>query len=127
LADLGRTDKEHVMYPLNINQLPIEVKKIGEQNVEHVRSLATGYIRFLQRGLEGLGASGEGTFGIKILGYAEANVESALDLTAALMAAKNVSEIWTLQNEFIQSQMRTVTEQAKDLAGSAMKAIPSMH
>ncbi len=59
----------------------------------------------------------------KVLGYAERNVASAFEFAQRLVRVRDIHDLTRLQMEFIQAQMQALTEQAKDLSETAIKAM----
>jgi hypothetical protein len=59
----------------------------------------------------------------QILGYAERNVADAFEFAQMLVQVRDVQGLAKLQMEFMQAQMQAMTEQAKDLSETAIKAV----
>ena len=55
------------------------------------------------------------TIGAKAISYAEKNVQASLDYAQSLLQAKDLTEVMRLHSEFIQSQMRSLAEQASEM------------
>lgn len=55
-------------------------------------------------------------------GYMQRNVTATFDLGDKLLQAKNMQDAVKIQSEFFQDQMRSLTEHAKGMSDSAMKA-----
>ena len=51
----------------------------------------------------------------KAMAYAEKNVQSSLDYAQSLLHAKDLTEVMRLHGEYVQSQMRSLTEQAGEM------------
>ena len=47
--------------------------------------------------------------------YAEKNVQSSLDYAESLLHAKDLAEVMRLHSEYVQTQMRTLAEQASEM------------
>ncbi|WP_426406982.1 phasin [Bradyrhizobium ganzhouense] len=54
--------------------------------------------------------------------FMQRNVSATFDLSDKLIHAKDVQDALKLQSEFFQDQMRALTDQAKTMGESAMKA-----
>jgi hypothetical protein len=54
--------------------------------------------------------------------FMQRNVSATFDLGDKLSQAKDMQEALKIQSEFVQEQMRTMTDQAKSMGESAMKA-----
>ena len=103
-------------------EIPTDMRKMTEQSMEQVRTAIHGYLQFFQRAVPG-DVMGGSELSNKILGYAERNVGSAFEFTQRLVQVKDVQDLTKLQMEFIQAQMQALTEQAKDLSETAIKAL----
>jgi len=55
------------------------------------------------------------------MSFAEQNVANSFEFAQKLMRAKDIQEVMALQQEFLQSQMKVMSEQAKDLGSAATK------
>jgi len=51
----------------------------------------------------------------KAISFAEKNVAASLDYAQKLLQAKDLSEIMRLHSDYVQGQMRTLTEQASEM------------
>jgi phasin len=59
-------------------------------------------------------------------GYLQRNVTATFDLGDRLVQAKDMQEAARIQSEFVQEQMRSLTDHAKSMGESAMKAATSV-
>jgi len=66
---------------------------------------------------------GVSEFNTKALAAARANAEANFDFVKATLAAKSVSDLIALQNDFAKKQTEAVTGQVKDLAAVAQKTV----
>jgi hypothetical protein len=57
-----------------------------------------------------------------MVAYAEKNVQSSLDYAQSLVHAKDLPEMMRLHAEFVQSQMRTLAEQAAEMGQAVGRA-----
>ena len=55
------------------------------------------------------------------MGFAEQNITNSFEFAQRLVRAKDVQEVMALQQEYLQSQMKAMSEQAKDLGTHATK------
>ena len=60
--------------------------------------------------------------GNKAMHFAERNVLSAFEFAQKLLQTKDIQELVRIQTEFVQSQMRVLAEQVKDLGDTVSKA-----
>ena len=58
----------------------------------------------------------------KAMSYAEKNVQASLDHAQSLLKAKDLTEIMRLHSEHVQSQMRSLAEQASEMGQIVSKA-----
>src|SRR4051794_1435072 len=59
--------------------------------------------------------AGAKDFNAKAIAYAERNVQASLDYAQSLLNAKDVGEVLRLHAAYVQSQMRTLAEQASEM------------
>ena len=106
-----------------IYQIPNEVRDFAEKSVEQARKAFEGFAGAAQKALD---TSGDMPFGlpsakdvsVKALSFAEANVNAAFDLAQKLVHAKDPQEVFKLQSEFVQAQLKTIQEQTKELGAA---------
>ena len=58
----------------------------------------------------------------KVIDYAQQNVATAFGFAQKLTQAKDLQDLVRIQTEFLQTQMKSLTEQAKELRETATKA-----
>lgn len=58
----------------------------------------------------------------KLKSYAEQNIAAAFELAQKLTRANNLQDLVQIQTEFMQTQLKSLSEQAKDLGETATKA-----
>jgi hypothetical protein len=103
-------------------EIPTDMRKMTEQNLEQVRTAIHNYLQFLRRAVPG-DVMGGSELTNKILGNAERNVASAFEFAQRLVQVRDFQALVGLQTELIQAQMQAMTEQAKDLSETATKAL----
>ena len=59
----------------------------------------------------------------KIKNNLEKNIATAFEYARKLISAKDIQDVVRTQTEFMQTQLQTLNEQAKDLGETATKAI----
>jgi phasin family protein len=99
-----------------------DMRKMTEQTLEQVRAAIHSYLQFFPRAGPG-GVMGGSELINKVLGYAERNVASAFEFAQRLVQLRDIQELTKLQTDFIQAQMQSMTEQAKELSEAATKAV----
>src|SRR5258708_28843490 len=86
-----------------------------------LRRASAEYFDLLEKGL------GSSTLPVadqakQFCGYMQRNVTATFDLGDKLVQAKDMQDAVRIQSEFFQDQMRSLTDHAKNMGESAMKA-----
>ena len=55
------------------------------------------------------------------MGFAEQNIANSFEFAQKLVRAKDIQEVMALQQEYLQSQMKAMSAQAKDLGSAATR------
>ena len=66
--------------------------------------------------------AGAREIGGKAVSYAEKNVQASLDYAQSLLKAKDLPEVMKLHSEYVQSQMRSLAEQASEMGQIVSRA-----
>jgi phasin len=66
--------------------------------------------------------AGAKEIGSKAVSYAEKNVQASLDYAQSLLKAKDLPEVMKLHSEYVQSQMRSLAEQASEMGQIVSRA-----
>ena len=53
------------------------------------------------------------------MSFAEQNIANSFEFAQKLVRAKDIQEVMALQQEYLQTQMKAMSEQAKDLGSAA--------
>lgn len=94
------------------------------QGVEQARSAMENYLKFFQQNMSASPwASTE--LNNKLTDYARKNVDMAFGFAQQLTQAKNFQDLVRIQTEFFHTQLKSLTEQAKDLGDTTTKAAAS--
>ena len=56
------------------------------------------------------------------MSFAEQNIANSFEFAQKLVRAKDIQEVMALQQEYLKSQMKAMSAQAKDLGAAATKA-----
>ena len=102
-------------------EIPKNMRSMAEASVEQARKAFERFISGAQAANESLSertaTMGAGAKDVSAMAfsYAEKNVQASLDYAQSLLQAKDLSEVMRLHREYIQSQMRALTEQAGEL------------
>jgi hypothetical protein len=103
-------------------EIPADMRKMTEQSVEQVKTAISAYLDFCKRSVPE-NVLGGSALSNKILGYAEVNLAKAFEFVGRLAQVRDPQELGKLQMEFVQGQMQSMTEQAKELGEAATKAM----
>ena len=104
------------------NKKPAEnLSAMAGQTMEQARGAMENYLNFFQKSMSAspwVGAE----LNKKVADYAQQNVATAFGFAQQLTQAKDLQDIVRIQTEFLQTQMKSLTAQAKDLSETATKA-----
>lgn len=107
--------------------VPTQMRQFAEQSVEQARKAVDNFMAAAQKTvttLETQASSAQSSamdVGQKAIGFAEQNIANSFEFAQKLVRAKDIQEVMALQQEYLQSQIKTLSEQAKDLGTSAAK------
>ena len=91
------------------------------QGVEQARGAMENYLKFFQNSMSASPwASTE--LNKKLTGYTQQNVDTTFGFTQELTQAKDLQDLMRIQTEYFHRQLKSLTEQAKDLSETATKA-----
>ena len=91
------------------------------QTMEQARGAMENYLNFFQKTMSASPWAGT-ELNKKVADYAQQNVDTAFGFAQKLTQAKDLQDVVRIQTEFLQTQMKSLTEQAKDLSETATKA-----
>jgi phasin len=111
----------------SIYQIPNEVRDFAEKSVEQARKAFEGFAGAAQKAID---TSADMPFGLpaakdvsaKALSFAEANVNAAFDLAQKLVHAKDAQEVFKLQSEFVQAQLKAIQDQTQELGATFQRS-----
>ena len=108
--------------------VPTQMRQFAEQSVEQARKAVDGFMSAAHKAVTTVEAqtataqSSAKDMGNKAMTFAEQNIANSFEFAQKLVRAKDVQEVLALQQEYLQTQMRALSEQAKDLGSAASKA-----
>jgi len=104
------------------SKIPSEnMAETAEQTIDQARGAMENYLDFFQKRMfTSPWANTE--LNKKIQSYAGKNIATTFDFAQQLAKAKNLQELVRIQTEFMETQLKTLSEQAKDLGETAAKA-----
>ena len=109
-------------------EMPKELRSMAEAGFDQARK---GFEKFLAGAQATAGAieerhatvqAGAKDIGSKAMSYAEKNVQASLDYAQSLLHAKDLTDIMKLHSEYVQSQMRSLAEQASEMGQIVSRA-----
>ena len=109
-------------------EIPKEMRAMAEASFDQARKAFEKFIASAQAtagSLEERGATvraGAKDVGAKAISNAEKNVQASLDYAQSLLHAKDLTEIMRLHSEYVQSQMRSLAEQASEMSQIVSRA-----
>jgi phasin len=112
-------------------EIPNELRDFAARSVDQARKAFEGFIEVARKtagtvdGAAQEAQTGAKQVGSQILGFAEQNVNAAFDLAQQLAHAKDPQEAFTLQSEFLKTQLNALQSQAKELGALIQKSAGS--
>jgi phasin len=102
-------------------EIPKEMRSMADASFEQARKTFEKFLVSAQAtagSLEERGATvreGAKDITAKAMVYAEKNVRASLDYAQSLLHAKDLSQVMRLHSDYVQSQMRSLAEQASEM------------
>jgi phasin len=109
-------------------EIPKQMRSMAEASVDQARKAFEKFVSTAQAtagSIEERGATvraGAKDVSAKAISYAERNVLASLDFAEKLLHAKDLSEVMRLHSEYVQTQMRSLAEQASEMGQIVSKA-----
>ena len=109
-------------------EIPKEMRSMAEASFDQARKAFEKFVATAQATagtIEERGTTvraGAKDIGAKAISYAEKNVQASLDYAQSLLHAKDLTEIMKLHSEYVQTQMRSLAEQASEMGRIVSKA-----
>ena len=109
-------------------EIPKEVRSMAETSFEQARKAFEKFLAGAQQTAGSLEERGETVragvkdVGAKAISFAEQNVQASLDYAQSLVHAKDLTEVMRLHSEYVQNQMRSLTEQASEMGQIVSRA-----
>jgi phasin len=109
-------------------EIPKEMRSMAEASVDQARKAFEKFLVSAQTTagtIEERGATvraGARDIGTKAVSYAEKNVHASLDYAQSLLHAKDLTDVMRLHSEYVQSQMRSLAEQASEMGQIVSRA-----
>jgi phasin len=109
-------------------EIPNEMRSMAEASFDQARKAFEKFLASAQAtagSIEERNATvraGAKDISSKAISYAEKNVQASLDYAQALLKAKDLTEVMRLHSEYVQGQMRALTEQASEMGQIVSRA-----
>lgn len=109
-------------------EIPKEMRSVAEASFDQARKAFEKFVATAQATagtIEERGATvraGAKDVGARAISYAEKNVQASLDYAQSLLHAKDLTEIMKLHSEYVQTQMRSLAEQASEMGQIVSRA-----
>lgn len=96
------------------------VRAMLTENLGKIRKASNEYFQLLEKGSAQLPIADQAKQFSELM---QRNVMASFDLCDKLINAKDPTDAMRIQSEFFQAQMRAMTDQARSMGESAMKAM----
>jgi len=109
-------------------EIPKEMRSMAEASFEQARQTFEKFVSTAHQAAGSFEERGETArsnareIGSKAVAYAERNVQTSLDYAQSLLKAKDLTEVMRLHSEYVQGQMRSLTEQASEMGQMVSRA-----
>jgi phasin len=109
-------------------EIPKDMRTMAEASFDQARKTFEKFLAGAQAAagsIEERGATvraGAKDVSAKAISYAEKNVQASLDYAQSLLHAKDLGEVMRLHSEYAQAQMRSLAEQASEIAQAVSRA-----
>jgi phasin len=109
-------------------EIPKDMRSMAEASFDQARKAFEKFVSTAQAtagSIEDRGATvraGARDIGAKAIAHAEKNVQASLDYAESLLHANDLTEIMKLHSEYVQSQMRSLAEQASEMGQIVSRA-----
>jgi len=107
-------------------EVPVDLRDFAQKSVEQARKAFEGFVSVAQKTADAADSATANarasakSVSSQVLTYAEQNVNAAFEHALKLVHAKDPQEAFTLQSEYLKSQLANLQAQAKEI-GSAIQ------
>src|SRR4051794_40177233 len=105
-------------------EVPVDLRDFAQKSVEQARKAFEGFVGVAQKTADAVDTANANvranvkSVSSQALGYAEQNVNAAFDFAHKLVQAKDPQEAFSLQTEFLKTQIAALQTQAKELGAA---------
>jgi phasin len=109
-------------------EIPKEMRSMAEASFDQARQAFEKFLATAQQTAGTMEERGETVragakdISARAIAFAEKNVQASLDYAQALVHAKDLTEVLRLHGDYVQSQMRTLAEQAGEMGQIVSRA-----
>ncbi|MBN9005962.1 MAG: phasin [Rhizobiales bacterium] len=109
-------------------EIPNDMRSMAEAGFEQARKAFDSFLSGAQQTASSMEGRGEAVrssvheISSKAISYAQQNMTASLDYAEKLVRAKDLSEVMRLHTEYVQGQMKALTEQASDIGQTMGRA-----
>jgi phasin len=109
-------------------EIPNDMRSVAEAGFEQARKAFESFRSGAQQTASSMEGRGEAVrssvreISSKAISYAQQNMTASLDYAEKLVRAKDLSEVMRLHTEYVQGQMKALTEQASDIGQTMGRA-----
>lgn len=109
-------------------EIPKDMRSMAEASFEQARKAFETFVSNTQQAASSIeqrnAAMKDGARDVsgKLISFAEKNVTSSLDYAESLLKAKDFTEVMRLHSDYVQTQMRTLSEQASEMGQLVSRA-----
>lgn len=109
-------------------EIPKEVRSMAEASFDQARKAFEGFLGAAQQTATSFNGTGEAAranakdISARAIAFAEKNVQASLAYAQQLIHAGDLTEVMRLHTEYVQTQMKTLAEQASEIGQAVTKA-----
>ena len=109
-------------------EIPKDMRSMAEAGFDQARKAFESFLSGAQQTASSMEGRGEAVrssvreISSKAISYAQHNMTASLDYAEKLVRAKDLSEVMRLHTEYVQGQMKALTEQASDIGQTMGRA-----
>jgi phasin len=113
-------------------EIPNDMRAMAEAGFEQARKAFESFLSGAQQTTSSIEERNEAVRGSvrdissKAISFAQQNVTASLDYAEKLVRASDLTEVMRLHTEYVQSQMKALTEQASEIGQSMGRAAMEM-
>ena len=110
-------------------EIPPQVREMAEKSVDEAKKAFETFVQQAHKAVSTIETqtthmqSSAKDLGAKAVSFAEANINASFEFAGKMLRAKDMTEFATLQQDFVKSQMSTLSEQAKEMGATTTKIV----